>query len=39
MVKEVFKLAKLAESRDLSERDFKKLIDPRHDESMNLTNL
>jgi hypothetical protein len=36
MVKEVIKIAKLVEARDLTERDFKNLLDPRHDESMNL---
>lgn len=39
IVKEIIKLAKLAEARDLTEREFKSLIDPRHDESMNLTQL
>jgi len=39
MTKEVFKLAKLVEARDLTEREFKNLIDPRHEESMNLTQM
>ena len=39
MAKEVFKLAKLVEARDLTEREFKSLVDPRHDEALNLMQL
>lgn len=37
MIKEILKLGKLVDARDLTERDFKNLLDPRHEDSMNLT--
>ena len=39
MQREVLKLAKLAESRDINEREFKNLIDPESKEAMNLASL
>lgn len=36
MQREVLKLAKLVETRDLNEREFKDLIDTASKESMNL---
>jgi hypothetical protein len=39
IIKEVQKFAKLVESRDLEPSQFKRLIDPDHIESMNLTQL
>ena len=37
MVKEIIKISKLVEIRDINEREFKQLVDPKHLESMNLT--